>query len=206
MNTPYHLECTLTLNIRFLRYARFTVQPLTGNSLIVHENMFLGDKFSLPSPSNTSPPVWSNGTKSALNSNLYLLFTERSLIGRTVCAAVPRLLCGFQAASSSRRTGSIKNSVIPGSSWSPTTTHLGLCCRFLIWLHPHTRRGGNRSGEARKPLTWRTLFSCTSPCSVCFPPVAALGRDLGVESAELANDGRSWCRRQKWREERQHHH
>ena len=145
-----------------------------------------------------------NRTRSMLNSNLYLLLTERSLIGRTVYAAVSRLLCGFQAASSSRRTGSIKNWVIPASSWSPTSTQSGLSFRLLNWLQRYTRKGGNRSGKARKPLPWRTLFSCTSPCSVCFPPVAALGRELGGESAELANGGRSWWRQQKWRQERRH--
>ena len=150
-------------------------------------------------------PAWSNRTKNTLDSNLYLLFTERSLIGRTVYAPVSRLLCGFQAASSSTRTGSIKNSVIPASSWNPTSTHSGQSLRLLNWLQPNTSKGGNRSAKAHKPLTWRTLFSCTSPCSVCFPPVAALGRELGVESAELANGGRSWYRQQKWREERWHY-
>ena len=76
-----------------------------------------------------------------LNCNPYLLFTER--IGRTVCAAVSRLLCGFRVDGNSRRKGLGKNLATQASNWSHKDTHWEPSFRQLLWMRPYTRRGGH---------------------------------------------------------------
>ena len=64
--------------------------------------------------------------ETTLNLIRYLQFTDWSLAGGTICAAVSRLLCGFQAAASSRRKGLRENAVIQASSCRLTSTLIGL--------------------------------------------------------------------------------
>ena len=133
---------------------------------------------------------------------IYILLTEWSSVVEHCCAAFSRLLCGLRTSGSSRRKGLGRNSALGARSWIHRGIEWEPFFRSLISVRPYTRREGSRSGQVRGPSSWWSLFSCTSPCSVGFPPVAVLGRELGVESSELANGGRSWCRQRKWLEGR----
>ena len=62
----------------------------------------------------------------ALTFNLDLQFTEQSLTGRTIYAAVSRLLFGFQAAAGSRQKDLRENLAIEASCCSRLSTIIGV--------------------------------------------------------------------------------
>ena len=109
-----------TTNSRPTCYERFTIQPRRANI----NNMLLGCRNCKLSPRSHPWPACRTKSVtrfyvpvSTFESPPKLRFTDRGLIGRTACATVSRLMCGYQADGGSRRKGWGENSVIKALHW-----------------------------------------------------------------------------------------